>query len=102
MTLFCIANYTKQAIHLAKLKTENIIYDPNTSSKSRFKKLETELKWIKLWQSHFPEGFNHKIQLCQNYNISNMSDFDVLSLLNVRSVKLDLMVNVERKKKRLL
>ena len=26
-----------------------------------------------------------------------MSDFDVLSLLNVRSVKLDLMVNVEKK-----
>ena len=25
-----------------------------------------------------------------------MSDFDVLSLLNVRSVKLDLMVNVEK------
>ena len=59
-------------------------------------KLETELKWIKLWQSHFPEGFNHKIHLCQKYNISKMSNFDVLSLLNVRIVKLDLMINVEK------
>ena len=96
MTLFCIAIYTKQAIHLAKLKTENIIYDPNSSSKLRYKKLETELKWIKLWQSHFPLDFNHKIHLCQKYDISKMSDFDVLSLLNVRSVKLDLMVNEEK------
>ena len=28
-----------------------------------------------------------------------MSDFDVLSLLNVKSVKLDLMVNVEKKQR---
>ena len=35
----------------------------------------------------------------QKYNISKMSDFDVLSLLNVRSVKLDLMVNVEKKQR---
>ena len=41
-------------------------------------------------------GLNHKIHLCQKYNISKMSDFDVLSLLNVRSVKLDLMVNEEK------
>ena len=31
-----------------------------------------------------------------------MSDFDVLSLLNVRSVKLDLMVNEEKKQQRLV
>ena len=37
------------------------------------------------------------IHLCQKYNISKMSDFDVLSLLSVRSVKLDLMVNEEEK-----
>ena len=37
LTLLCIAIYTKQAIHLAKLKTENIIYDPNSSSKLNIK-----------------------------------------------------------------
>ena len=31
-----------------------------------------------------------------------MSDFDVLSLLNVRCVKLDLMVNEEKKQQRLV
>ena len=36
------------------------------------------------------------------YNISKMSDLDVLSLLNVRSVKLDLMVNDEKKQQRLV
>ena len=33
----------------------------------------------------------------KKYNILKMTDFDVLSLLNVRSVKLDLMVNEEKK-----
>ena len=45
-------------------------------------------------QSDFPLGFNDNI--CQEGNISKMSkmsDSDVLSLLNVRNVKLDLMVN---------
>ena len=46
----------------------------------------------------FSMGFNHEIHLCKIYNISKMSDFDVLSLLNVRSVKLDLLVNVEKKR----
>ena len=50
------------------------------------KKLETEIKWIKFWQSHFPLGFIHKMHVCQKYNISKMRDFDVLSLLNVKTL----------------
>ena len=58
---------------------------------SKYKgKLETELKWILFWQSHFPLGFNHNIHVCQTYNNFKMPDFDV------RNVKLYLMVNEEQ------
>ena len=43
------------------------------------KRLETELKWIKLLQSASPLGFNDSIY--QEGNISKMPDFDVFSLL---------------------
>ena len=41
---FSVLPFTKQAIHLAKLKTENIIYDPNSSSKLNIK----TRNWVKL------------------------------------------------------
>ena len=37
---------------------EKIIYDPNSSSRLKnIKRHETELKWIKFFQSSFPLGF---------------------------------------------
>ena len=66
------------------------IYDPNSSSKlKKYQKTLIELNWIKFLQSTFPLGFNDNI--CQEGNISKMSqifDFDVLSLLNVKNVKI--------------
>ena len=49
------------------------------------KRLETELKWIKLLQSASPLGFNDNIY--QEGNISKMPDFDVFSLLEIRKRK---------------
>ena len=69
------------------------ILHPN--SKYKKQQLETELKRIIFWQSHFLLGFNHKIHVCQTYNISKMPDFDV------RNVKLDLMVNEEEQREKL-
>ena len=66
------------------------ILHPNSKYK---KKLETELKRIIFWQSHFLWGFNHKIHVCQTY-MSKMPDFDV------RNVKLDLMVNEEEQREK--
>ena len=41
---------------------EKIIYDPNSSTiLKNIKRHETELKWIKFLQSHFPLGFNDYI-----------------------------------------
>ena len=59
------------------------------------KRHETELKWIKFLQSHFPLGFNDNIY--HEGNISKMPDFDVCFVLfgNVKNVKVYLMVNVK-------
>ena len=49
------------------------------------KRLETELKLIKLLQSASPLGFNDKIY--QEGKKFKMSDFDVFSLLEIRKRK---------------
>ena len=49
------------------------------------KRLETELKLIKLLQSASPLGFNDNIY--QEGNISKMPVFDVFSLLEIRKRK---------------
>ena len=55
---------------------EKIIYDPNSSTRLKnIKRHDTELKWIKVLQSHFPLGFNDNIY--HEGNISKMPDFDV-------------------------
>ena len=70
------------------------MYDPNSSTRLKnIKRHETELKWIKFLQSPFPLGFNDNIY--HEGNISKMPDFDVFSVLNVKNVKVDLMVNVK-------
>ena len=58
---------------------EKLIYDENSSVRfNTIKRLETELKWIKLLQSASPLGLNDNIY--QEGNISKMPDFDVFSL----------------------
>ena len=43
-------------------QVEKIIYDPNASPRLKtIKRRETELKWIKFLQSHFPAGFSYNI-----------------------------------------
>ena len=65
---------------------EKLIYDENSSVKfNTIKRLETELKWIKLLQSASPLGFNDNTY--QEGNISIMPDFDVFSLLEIRKAK---------------
>ena len=65
---------------------EKLINDENSSVKfNAIKRLETELKWIKLLQSASPLGFNDNIY--QEGNISKMLDFDVFSLLEIRKRK---------------
>ena len=65
---------------------EKLIYDENSSVKfNTIKRLETELKWIKLLQSASPLGFNYNIY--QEGNISKMPDYDVFSLLEIRKRK---------------
>ena len=65
---------------------EKLFYDENSSVRfNTTKKLETELKWIKLLQSASPLGFNDNIY--QEGNISKMPDFDVFSLLEIRKRK---------------
>ena len=65
---------------------EKLIYGENSSVKfNTMKRLETELKWIKLLQSVSPLGFNDNIY--QEGNISKMPDFDVFSLLENRKRK---------------
>ena len=64
---------------------EKLIYDENFSVRfNTIKRLETELKWIKLLQSASPLGFNDNIY--QDGNISKMPDFDVFSLLEIRKL----------------
>ena len=73
---------------------EKIIYDPNSSTRLKnIKRHETELKLIKLLQSPFPLGFNDNTY--HEGNISKMPDFDVLSVLECKIRKSDLMVNVK-------
>ena len=65
---------------------EKLIYDENSSVRfNNIKRLETELKWIKLLQAASPLGFNDNIY--QEGNISKMPDFDVFSLLEIRKCK---------------
>ena len=65
---------------------EKLIYDENSSVRfNTIKRLETELKWIKLLQSASPLGLNDNIY--QEGNISKMPDFDVFSLLEIRKRK---------------
>ena len=65
---------------------EKLIYDENSSVRfNTAKRLETELKWIKLLQSASPLGFNDNIY--QEGNISKMPAFDVFSLLEIRKRK---------------
>ena len=49
------------------------------------KRLENELKWIKLLQSASPLDFNDNIY--HEGNIPKMPDFDVFSLLEIRKRK---------------
>ena len=65
---------------------EKLIYDDNSSVRfNNNKRLETELKWIKLLQSASPLGINDNIY--REGNISKMPDFDVFSLLEIRKRK---------------
>ena len=65
---------------------EKLTYDKKSSSRFKIiKRHETELKWIKLLQTHFPLGFNDNIY--HKGNISKMPDFDVFSLLEIRKRK---------------
>ena len=65
---------------------EKLTYDKNSSSRFKIiKRHETELKWIKLLQTPFPQGFNNNIY--HEGNISKMPDFDVFSLLEIRQRK---------------
>ena len=57
---------------------EKLIYDENSSVRFNYiKRLETEIKWIKLLQSASPLGFNDNIY--QEGNISKMPDFYMFS-----------------------
>ena len=67
-------------------QVEKLIYDENSSVRyNTIKRLETELKWIKVLQSASPLEFNHDIY--QEGNISKMPDFDVFSPLEIRKRK---------------
>ena len=62
---------------------EKVTYDENSTSKFKIiKRLETELKWIKLLQTPYSQGFNYNIY--HEGNISKMPDLDVFSLLEFR------------------
>ena len=64
---------------------EKLFYDVNSSVRfNTIKRLETELKWIKLLQSASPLGFDDNIY--QEGYISKMPDFDVFfSLRNSKT-----------------
>ena len=65
---------------------EKLIYDENSSVRfNTIKRLEIELKLIKLLQSASPLGFN--VNIYQEGKISKMPDFDVFSLLEIRKRK---------------
>ena len=65
---------------------EKLTNAKNSSSRIKIiKRHETELKWINLLQTSFPMGFNDNIY--HEGNISEMPDFDVFSLLEIRKRK---------------
>ena len=65
---------------------EKLFYDENSSVRfNTIKRLETELKWIKLLQSASRLGFNDNIY--QEGNICKMPDFELFSLLEIRKRK---------------
>ena len=65
---------------------EKLFYDENSSVRfNTIKRLETELKWIKLLQSASRLGFNDTIY--QEGNICKMPDFELFSLLEIRKRK---------------
>ena len=65
---------------------EKLSYDENNSVRfNTIKRLETELKRIKLLQSASPLGFNGNIY--HEENIYKMPEFDVFSLLEFRKRK---------------
>ena len=65
---------------------EKITYDSNSTSRFKIiKRHETELRWIKLLQTPYPQGFNDNIY--HEGNLSKMPDFDVFSLLEFRKRK---------------
>ena len=64
---------------------ENFFYDENSSVRfNTIKRLETELKWIKLLQSASLLGFHKINNIYQEGTISKMPDFDVFSLLEIQ------------------
>ena len=61
---------------------EKVSYDKNSSVNfNNIKRFEAEFKWIKLFQTAFPLGFNDNIY--HEGNISKMPDFGVVSLLEI-------------------
>ena len=65
---------------------EKITYQENSSTRFKIiKRHETELKWIRFLQTHFPLGFNDNIY--HEGSISKMADFDVVFLLGFRKRK---------------
>ena len=63
---------------------EELSYDEHSSVRFN-KRLETELKWIKLLQSASPLGFYDNF--FHEGNIFEMPDLDVFSLLEIRKRK---------------
>ena len=65
---------------------EKLSNDANSTVRfNAIKRFETELKWIQLFQSASPLGFNDSIY--HEGNISKMPDFDVFSLLEFQKRK---------------
>ena len=63
---------------------EELTYEKKSSLRFKIiKRHETELNWIKLLQTPFPLGFNDNIY--HEGNISKMPDFEVFSLLEIRT-----------------
>ena len=85
MIIFCIGTLNEKVTPLLILvqPVEKITFDANSTSRFKtIKRIETELKWIKLLQTPYPLGFNDNIY--HEGNLSNMPDFDVFSLLEFR------------------
>ena len=75
---------------------KKLSYDEKLSVRfNNIKRFETELKWIKLLQTTSPLGFNDNIY--HEGKISKMSDFDVCSLMEFRSIYPGFMVKGKKK-----